>query len=1053
MTDESFRGFRCWRSAEVQRTVLGDIGALGTNDDALFLAAHAPVPLDLGPGTEKLRGGEREILESLTREIGVPGQNTLIAVTGDVGTGKSHAVRWVRAHLPEDPLRYQTIYVPRDLSTLRSLLGHILDELPGEKAVQAKRQLESAIGTKPEAQLRDDLIFNLRQVLTFELPDHGQGAIDEDAREMRTFLLGQRDDRSEPRRGGLSEILLAPQVMDHLGRDGGTIAAIIQSLRSERGGRDVSYPQFTPNDIPRGAGVRGQLGKNVQSLYNSVQSEPRYAVALLNEALQRAVSMTIGFGVGGGVTLNDVFNETRRLLRQQGGEGIDLVLLFEDLAQFGLVDADLYDQFTQQPEDQYCPLRVVFATTDGKFRELPNTVQSRTGPRFRVQNLELGEGDADCAMVTFTARYLNNGRLGRERLIDARRDATDRDREDGSWVPNKCTDCLHKDECFAAFGKAHIGVAGMVGLYPHNETSLRRAFLHLREQNRLSPRSIINEVVRTFLSTADPEIEARAFPSKEIANLFQTSVTRPQEAIVKEGEAPSPEERERLLRARIIWRNGQRENPGMHVAFDLPGADIPPEKEEGTAEESTPVAGKPPTASREQELLDERTKRMHSLYEWDGKVRELPDGEMTEFRNLFRDWTLVKVDRGKHLVNAGQGKAEAVMINMFPATSFFIDNAPGNRLAPGRLCFEILPSPHAGWRLLTAARWFNDHGHWDPDAPDRKWEFPADVEPAVLQIELENYLNTCATAVEERFLREITSSAGVRPAAAVVSLRTVALRVMGGLNRDDLTRVVDVAGGKPEKLPNAWLTSWEPLAKSAQGVLESLDAVLIGEFAAAHQGNSTDPIVVDAATLESAAKAAFEDPAGAVECLGQFSEIRFSELVQAQAKLTVDWPQVMADERDELLDALQFLRESTVTGGRTLANWAEELGKRANGDRIFRPTEGYSRFTEAIAFIKAIPASELDRWLEAAAAVSDALNHTALLDAQSWSFWLRSYNTSLRTVLEAMRATGQHLPGEIARQAGGNPQELAERLADRFDTAASLLDRLGQGGSHDRVRR
>src|SRR5690349_14399769 len=102
MRDESFRRFRCWRTAEVQRTVLGDIGALGTQDDAVFLAAHAPVPLDRGVSTERLSGGEREILGSLIGEIGKTGQNTLIAVTGGVGTGKSHAVRWVRAHLEDD---------------------------------------------------------------------------------------------------------------------------------------------------------------------------------------------------------------------------------------------------------------------------------------------------------------------------------------------------------------------------------------------------------------------------------------------------------------------------------------------------------------------------------------------------------------------------------------------------------------------------------------------------------------------------------------------------------------------------------------------------------------------------------------------------------------------------------------------------------------------------------------------------------------------------------------------------------------------------------------
>ena len=85
-------------------------------------------------GAPTARGeGEAQILNALRDQIGIAGRNTLIAVTGDVGTGKSHAVRWVRAHLDDDPLRYRTIYVPRDLSTLRGLLGRILEGLPGRE--------------------------------------------------------------------------------------------------------------------------------------------------------------------------------------------------------------------------------------------------------------------------------------------------------------------------------------------------------------------------------------------------------------------------------------------------------------------------------------------------------------------------------------------------------------------------------------------------------------------------------------------------------------------------------------------------------------------------------------------------------------------------------------------------------------------------------------------------------------------------------------------------------------------------------------------------------
>ena len=45
MSDDSFRKFRCWRPPQVYETVVRDIGGLRTQDDAVFLAAHAPVPI------------------------------------------------------------------------------------------------------------------------------------------------------------------------------------------------------------------------------------------------------------------------------------------------------------------------------------------------------------------------------------------------------------------------------------------------------------------------------------------------------------------------------------------------------------------------------------------------------------------------------------------------------------------------------------------------------------------------------------------------------------------------------------------------------------------------------------------------------------------------------------------------------------------------------------------------------------------------------------------------------------------------------------------------
>ena len=1045
MPESSYRRFRCWRTAQVHQTIFGDIGSLSTRDDAIFLAAHAPVPVERTKGAAAQVAGEAEILNALRSEIGVAGRNTLIAVTGDVGTGKSHAVRWVRAHLGDDPQRYRTIYVPRDLSTLRGLLGRILQGLPGEAARRAERQLDDAIGGKSDSQLRDELIDNLRQVLAFELPDEGPSDQDADAREERPFLLGSRADRTERRREGLADILLNLTVREHLSRDDGTVAAVVHSIQTERSGRDESYPQFTREDIPQNSvGIRNRLDPGARMVWEAVRTDPAHAVALLNEALQRAIRMTLGFGTG--TTLNEVFLETRKLLRR---EDTELVLLFEDLALFGLVDDDLYDQFSQQPLDDYCPLRVVFAVTTGKFRDIRDTVRDRITYHFVVQNLQGRDGDTDPALVAFVARYLNNARVGRDALVAARAGADERTRESGMWVPNACEirenghPCQHRDECFGAFGSIDTGPAGQIGLYPYNLVSLRRAFHHLRDEDRLSPRSLVNDVVHDFLITADPEIGAGIFPTEDIRNWFFLGVDRAREAIVREDELPSPEARERLRRARIAWADGEPEPAGIHEAFDLPGTATTAGPQTGTA--TTPPVVVPQPDIRWTMPPPLQADRAQSLYDWESNVTPLPDHEMEAFRRAFHGWTIARLDLGRQLINAGSGTIKFILSGILREWSFVIaKNASGRRPAKGDLQFEIPQSPE-GLRLLLAARWFADHGHWNSTDPGRKWEFPSGFQSADLQIELENFLSRCAADVERRFLQVITSTGGVRPAAAVVALRGAALRALGMLGRDDITRVITAAAQDRGDITDVWPPSWQELARPAIQVISQLDATFIADFAAARQGDTGDPIVLDAAALEPAGRLAIDDPAAAVAQLGEFPKEYLSQIELARVSLPADWTKAVATARQELLDDLQILRAAVGSTDQDIATWAGDLGMRANADHVFRPAGSFQRFRQDIATMKSSPRDVLDGWLGAEAPIRDPENTAAVFDAQSWAANARSYVTALTFVLTAMEETIQQAETRMAVRAGGNPAKLAERAAAQFDDAADLLDRLGQG--------
>ena len=120
MTD-SFAAFRCWTASRVQESVFGDIAQLGLDADAVFLAAHTSLEIRHTKGVHvETETPEQEVLYSLTASFGLPSKNTVIAVTGASGSGKSHLVRWLRANLSDTDARYHLIYVPRELATSSS---------------------------------------------------------------------------------------------------------------------------------------------------------------------------------------------------------------------------------------------------------------------------------------------------------------------------------------------------------------------------------------------------------------------------------------------------------------------------------------------------------------------------------------------------------------------------------------------------------------------------------------------------------------------------------------------------------------------------------------------------------------------------------------------------------------------------------------------------------------------------------------------------------------------------------------------------------------------
>jgi hypothetical protein len=1015
MTEDQFRRYRCWTTPNIQHTVFGDIASLGLDADAVFLAAHTSLQLEHVKGIQQ-PGAEREVavLRALDSSLGLPNENTLIAVTGPSGSGKSHLVRWVRAQLPEAADNYHLIYVPRELATLRELLGHVLDQMPGPESDAVKDELDKAVGQKRPEQLAEELLDRLRSVLSYELPDAKQ---DRDP-ETRRYLLGTAAEGSARREGGLADLLLIKPIREHMLRPEGSISRIINSVRGQRRGGDEDTPEFDTDDWPvKQAGVRSQLDRRSAPLWNFVGRDPVVAVELLNEARNRAVAETLGMRPG--VNLGEVFTKTRRRLRSAGQ---DLVLLFEDLAQFGLFDGELFNHLGLQPGKELAPIRALFAITDGKFREnVPDTVQTRLTHHFRVGELvNLGDQSND-DIIEFTARYLNIARVGRERLIKAWRNADATERESGSWIPNACLDrgdgreCPNRDECWSSFGQVN-----QTGLYPYNRIALRRAFQ--KKGDRFTARILVDEAVREFLIEADPSIGMGSFPGESVRDRFNFSVGLAKESIVPRGKL-SDEARDRLHRCRVIWADGAVERAGITIAFDLPvvsGTEAPPEAEVIV------------TQTRQAKPAP-----LQPLFDWQSGER-LPEKEASLYRQRLHGLVTARLDLGALLVELGEGPARVLLTRVLSPNSFELHNAPGQPAGQNRLRFPV-SNDDQGVLLLAAARWWWDHGHWEVTAKDRKWDFT--LEPSSAQLELDEFLDHAARAAEEALVVALRRGP-LDPAAAAVALRASSIMALGrGIKDMSSSNSLEWVLGDGSADSFSPSPAWAAVATASTEALRDVDTRWIASFATARQGDGA-PLVVDAARLVPVAQAAASDPLRILGERSNFDEA-FSELAQHWELLGKALTDGVTGEASDLVALLEgIVLHLADSDYEELVGAVASAGLRAADVAVFRPRHEFAAFRSACDRLQRTSRQDLSRWLErlptlkAGGAVSSL---TEVMDAQRWASQARSVKADLEFVRSCLDTTHAELSDRLVQDVGVTPEAVAAEISAQVGDIAAML--------------
>ncbi len=1020
----SMKGFRCWSRKSVAETVFPDIGTLASDADSLFMAAHTPMVLDHRKGSELgvATSGEAQVLEALTRNIGDLEKNTLVAVTGGAGSGKSHVVRWVHAHLSQDDPRYKILYVPRAVQTLRQLLGRIAGGLPGVDSSDLQSRVDSALSSGKQGEFQARLWSEIKLALQFSIeegaPHEGETPDEAAAREDRNSLLG-RPDEKEGRVNGLADLLQVRAFKDALLRSDGRIDLLVRSYFTETSRRDENIDVFTRDDLPlRERGVLTELRANqeLQELWRVIMANPQDALDLLEDALRFALLRATDLRPkGSGDTLDSLFLESRKALRVKKQE---LILVFEDLAQFGLVDAELYNQLATAPGEVLAPLRVVFAITDGPYARMAPTVRSRVEHEFYVSDSVLSDSKQ------FIGRYLNLIRVGRdetEELWAAHAGRGDSDK----WMLNACDareagqPCLHRAKCHQAFGKVSIDGLGEVGLYPYNPQALERAVSRAatRVPEPLTPRRVLDDCISTILSEADVHMGEGKYPHERTRTQFDFEVHTDKDVLLKKNPSTEPE---RTYRALVIWGDEGPLKEGILEAFSLDVTSAKRQDNDGESSKAENDGG-----GKSKDLDKPLEQRMRPLMQW-RSGDELPDGEADLIRDALCAFVGDRLQLDESLIYVHKGRGKVILDRLLKRTSFYIDGARGQRAGADAVSFDLTRTI-GDMRVMAAARWFHDHGHFDPERA--KWQWPQGYDPGELMVEFEARLDNWASIVRARFL-EITG--GPRIALDSVGCRAVALAATGHPTEELGTSSV-LGAASAGMLPAS--AEWVPVDEVASRIISTLRVgEYVAEFASVRQGGG-GPQIVDPRDLDNAIQEFLTDPTNALSRVAD-NDVEHSLAMSARQLLdaiTSAYEEHVATTTRDFA-AVELLLEGSDP--ERVGIDAFEVGKFALDEGFFRPSDQWHVFRRHTDFLKSV--GSVDGFDTGACQVADVLRNEHLARRAS------QISESLTFVKNALEST--RVECERSKGGSGDLTAVRDKVKEHIEKLAVLVESLGAGG-------
>ena len=548
----TFERYVCWKPEDLGWVAEIDVAGvqhLASEDDSLFLATHQPTKVK-----ETTKDSDQGALVADDVLLGrfkapISGIHHNFLITGGVGTGKSHLVKWLHAKCSQEE-SWHHVYIEKSNTSLRKVIRTILADLSGRKVNELREKLEeahTAISDLQEAKAR--VLSELALKVEFPESEVNETQHETEVRKLLPPLL--------------TDLYLKEFFLNEQGAVHRITRISYEGLTGDDDERDLF---FTEDDLPLDPAElleASTLGQRAVKMLAKNKPLRNAAVKILNLELARAKASVF---IGTGIDLLEVFDEVRKELKNQD---LELALYIEDLVVLHGIDLELAQALSvgKGTGGERCGLRTAIAVTDGYLHDGFDTLTTRA--HHYSLNLNTTEHLDEEFTLSYIARYLNAARVGLNGLTRAHKKA----KAGENWMPNACAGCEYETECHETFGKDANGY----GLYPFNREAVGRLAALANQINpppeNFDPREIVRWVVGDALETASKELPSGEFPSKNFAQVLDSSRTNV--AVDVRNDLSEEDHGQRRIALLNFWAPSPVEEitnlkPGVHAAFVLP---------------------------------------------------------------------------------------------------------------------------------------------------------------------------------------------------------------------------------------------------------------------------------------------------------------------------------------------------------------------------------------------------------------------------------------------------------------------------------------------------